>query len=254
MVIGLMFMGMQCIPVLADHDHHMPADTITLDGGFWLDEGETRNVRVSYDWRYVKNIFLRLEAQGQSAWVNVYANGTKKGNAYVPGRDPSYLVTIGEAVRTIQLQHGGGGRVWVGDIKATVAAWPPPGALEEENPYSFDFTPGKYPDIDRFFERNMATSLAQAALAIVGYLRPHADPEMEYVRYLLPIKIAAARVLYIAQAHGVLGEEVRPALEALVAQVVSARPYTDSLLKKDSTFELGVRLLALKEKIKDLID
>jgi len=238
-----------------DRDVHM--ETISLERGFHLNQGEMRSITVNHrDWRYVKNLHLQVEASGSSAWISVSANGTKKGNFLVPASDPAYLVTIGESVRTIEITNTGGGRVFVRDLKAVVARLTPRHGddLNDDNLFDFDYTPGAYPEIDRFFERNEATSLSRAAILIVKVLNGFADPETEVVPYLLPIKIAAGRVLYIAESRGVLGAEVRPALEALVAQIVFAKPYTDSLLKKDATFELGIRLLALKEKIKDIID
>ena len=85
-------------------------------------------------------------------------------------------------------------------------------------------------------------------------LRPYADPETEYITYLLPIKRVAGRALALANARGVGSSYVREALLALAEQIEFADQYIGNTLKKEVPFDLAVELLSLKDKIRHWLD
>ena len=187
--------------------------------------------------------------------MSVYSNNDKKGNFLVPVVDPDFLVTIGETTNAIVIKNDGDGTLHVSNVTANMRISNIDFDNEFRRPHQdFSYDTGLFPEIDGLFEENKATSLARAAQLIVGHMRHYSDLESEFVPYLLPVKTASAKVRYIASAQGVLGADVRPALRNMVVQMIAAKPVTDSMLRTDHTFEITIRFLALKEKIKDLID
>lgn len=227
-------------------------ETVDISGSFYLYPGQTKSVHVADHWRYVQKVYVQVTSYGQDAWLKVFANGDYKGTIHVPANDPSYVVTIAEAVQTIEIQNASTrGKVVINDVKAVIPIGEKP-FVDDGDFFELDeIEYGAYPQIDSLIEDNLATSLARAGIALVRRLREDTDPATEYVRFLLPIHVAASRVLYLAGPKGVLNADVRPALIGLVGQIVAAKPLTDRLLLKESTWPLALRLLALKEKIKD---
>lgn len=218
-------------------------ETVYLPGNFYVYAGETRSVSVdSGRWRHVKNLYVQAESNN-GAMVEVSANGDVKGSLYVPGNDPSYVVTIGETARSIEFRNTGSSRVHIQSIKAIVSykdlVLPDP--IDPIDPIAFPI-------------KSQAGHLARRARHLVDSLRPYVDPETEYVRFLLPIKIQAGRAEAVANANGDLSAKVRRALQALVAQIAFADNYIESSLKKEVTYEMGKELLTVKDKIIDLLD
>lgn len=69
----------------------------TLESGRW-DE-------ISFRGRYyVKRIFLSAEGSGEDAYFDVMVNGVVKGTIYVPGKDPSYVITVEDEAESLVLR------------------------------------------------------------------------------------------------------------------------------------------------------
>ncbi len=67
-----------------------------------LDAGTTQQVRLGST-QYVKKLIISAEGIRNDAMFDVVVNGDVKGTIYVPGRDPSYFVTIEDATSSIEL-------------------------------------------------------------------------------------------------------------------------------------------------------
>ncbi len=218
-------------------------ETINLNvTPFYLYSGETRTVSLGNDWRYVQKIFVQASgANSQSATFQVVANGDVKGTIYVPGRDPSYVVTIGETTNSIQLQHVSGGTAYIQSI--TVVRDCRPVSSVPTEPYYSDYS---WP------ARNEASALARRAITIVNQLQPYANYD-EFGVYLLPIKKAAARAYAAAEARGSVSFTVHEHLRILKAQIDYAALYVDETFERSAVFELVIELKSLGDRLDMLL-
>ena len=68
----------------------------------YLSEGQTKSISLRTD-GYVKKLIISAEDVRNDAKFQVMVNGTVKGTIYVPGRDPSYIVTVEDSTSSIEL-------------------------------------------------------------------------------------------------------------------------------------------------------
>lgn len=66
-----------------------------------LTNGTTQQVRLNGT-RYIKKLIISAEGLRNDAMFDVVVNGDVKGTVYVPGRDPSYFVTIEDSADSIE--------------------------------------------------------------------------------------------------------------------------------------------------------
>ncbi len=226
------------------------------DSDFQLDPGETKYLPMT-GWRYVKKLFIRAEgATNIDGTFEVIANGDTKGTVYVPGKDPSYIVTIGEVVRSIELRHVSGGAVRVHNIKGAMSR-----RIQNFRPIDDEFFDeddsiccGNTVDtVDDFPTSNLSSKLARKAIELIDKLEGFASYE-EYGQYLLPIKKAAGRAYANATARGDLSIVTRRSLLVLKRQIEFACPYLEEAFERDHVFNLSVELMSLGERIDDLLD
>lgn len=59
---------------------------------------------IKFDYAYVKKIYISAEGVRNDAYFDVMVNGDIKGTIYVPGRDPSYVVTVESYTDTLLLR------------------------------------------------------------------------------------------------------------------------------------------------------
>lgn len=78
-----------------------------LRGPVTLHAGTTQQVRLNGG-RYVKKLIISAEGVRNDAMFDVVVNGDVKGTIYVPGRDPSYFVTVEDYTDSIELVSRGG--------------------------------------------------------------------------------------------------------------------------------------------------
>lgn len=71
-----------------------------------LESGTTQQVRIPGS--YIKKLIISAEGLRSDAMFDVVVNGDVKGTVYVPGRDPSYFVTIEDSADSIELVSRGG--------------------------------------------------------------------------------------------------------------------------------------------------
>lgn len=225
-------------------------DTVVLPScNFRLDYyNQNRSLVVEGGWRHVKTVQVTARTvYGNSASIQVLANGALKQTIYLSGPySQTYTVAVHETVRSIEFRYNSGDYVDVNEVRASVSyrpanGWNCPGIEPEPTPSFQSSLP----------TRNLATWLATRTIRNVDKLIPYADPETEYVPYLLPVKTVAGRAHATAAAEGDLSLNTRTAMKALSAQIVFAEPVITALMKKPVSFDMAVELLSIKHEIDD---
>ncbi|AUN99015.1 hypothetical protein DOM21_05870 [Bacteriovorax stolpii] len=84
-----------------------PKTTDALRSSITLYSGTTQQVRLNSG-RYIKKLIISAEGIRNDAMFDVVVNGDVKGTIYVPGRDPSYFVTVEDYADSIELVSRGG--------------------------------------------------------------------------------------------------------------------------------------------------
>jgi hypothetical protein len=78
-----------------------PRTMEAIDHAFRLEAGTTQQVNLPTQ-QYIKKIIISAEGLRNDAMFDVVVNGDIKGTVFVPGRDPSYFVTIEDSARSIE--------------------------------------------------------------------------------------------------------------------------------------------------------
>lgn len=230
-----------------------PVTTEVLSGSFWVYPGEVKSINLN-NWRYVQKIFVQAQSSRSSTTIEVVTNGDTKGTIYVPGTDPSYVVTIGETVRSIQFRNISNGTVQINQVQGVMSSSEPiairPG---EFNPHCEPFTPCARPmPTPGLPGRNLGTSLSARAIYLVDILENYASYR-EFGIYLLPIKKVAGNAYATTAAYGDLSLASRAALLALERQIEFAGSYLDETFERDAAFQSAVELKGLGEKLEALL-
>lgn len=84
-----------------DQGNASTGTTDAIGGAFTLYSGSTQQVRLDGA-KFVKKLIISAEGIRSDAMFDVMVNGDVKGTVYVPGRDPSYIVTVGEYTDSIE--------------------------------------------------------------------------------------------------------------------------------------------------------
>jgi hypothetical protein len=72
-----------------------------------LESGTTEQIRLNGN-QYIKKLIISAEGLRSDAMFDVVVNGDVKGTVFVPGRDPSYFVTVEDSADSIELVSRGG--------------------------------------------------------------------------------------------------------------------------------------------------
>lgn len=246
------------LSTVAAADVYSPVTESLTGGEFQIAPGQIQTVTLR-NWRYVQKIFVRAEAyySNSNATVEVIANGDVKGTIYLPGRDPSYVVTIGETVRSLQFRNVSNSWARIIDVQGVMAQNPlptvPPVVLPG-NCEPFQLCPGAVvpPTSPYLPARNQGAYLSSRAITLVDGLEAHAN-YAEYGVYLLPIKKVAARAYATTANYGDLSLVSRGALLALKQQIEFATPYLDQTFERDAAFQLAVELTSLGKSLEALL-
>lgn len=75
--------------------------TDAISGPFTLYSGTSQQVRLNGN-KFIKKLIISAEGIRSDAMFDVVVNGDVKGTVYVPGRDPSYFVTIEDSADSIE--------------------------------------------------------------------------------------------------------------------------------------------------------
>lgn len=214
------------------------AQATVLSGSFTLNPGETKSVRNRA--AYIEQVFVQAEGAGrQDAMFEVWANGKLKGSIYVPGRDPSYVVTIRETVSSLEYRQVSGGSVIVHQVRA--------------NMHQGTTQIGTRPNLGGYgYSPSSAVELAQRTVAVINDLKPQAN-YAQLGEFLLPIRKSAARLYSIGASRAPFSLQVRNALIDLRTQINAAGVYLEQNLETDSAFDLTTELMTIKETIDALL-
>lgn len=211
--------------------------TIDIGGNFTVGPSETKSVPLD-SVRQVRNLVVQAEGLYQDSEIEVMVNGQVKGTIYAPGRDPSYIVTIAEATRSIEFRHRSGGTMRILKVMATVSDWSKP----------------SYPGHGGFYgDKEAIKSIATSTLRQIEILSTFATPE-EIDEFLYPIKKNAGMVFVMANAHGNISRQTIQQLHALVDQIDFAKCYLNELMGRESAFDSVVELMTVRETLADMLD
>ncbi len=81
--------------------------TNILKHSFKLKSGRTKSIQLRSH-QYIKKLIIEAEGIRRDATFEVIVNGEVKGTIYVPGRDPSYIVTIEDSTSSIEFMSRNG--------------------------------------------------------------------------------------------------------------------------------------------------
>ncbi len=209
-------------------------ETVTLPG-LKVSAAETKSLKLK-NARYIRNLVVQAEGVDGNSEVEVMVNGVVKGSIYAPGKDPSYVITVGETARSVEFRHRAGSALRILDVKATLSEWQ--GSSAEQNFHGSE---------------SEAAQFARDVITVLGKLKPYVNPEDEG-QYLWPIRNQANYVLIYLDVKGSTSEKAHNALMALIDQIDFAKEYIEDLMQTDATFDYAIELLTLREKIQDRLD
>lgn len=212
-------------------------ETLIISGNFTLAPSETKSIPLKAIQK-IKNLVIQAEGVNQDSMIEVMVNGEIKGTIYAPGKDPSYVVTIAEATRSVEFRHRSGGSMRIHQVIATVSGWSAP------LPNPGGGFHGGYDEV---------VAAAQAAMAQVDHLKNYSTSN-DIRDFLFPIKRKAGLVYVMATSHGHLSKDAILALTALMDQIDFARSHLGQLMQKDECFDASVELLTIRETISEWLD
>jgi len=214
-------------------------ETVTLSNSdFTLGSGQTYSLDLQ-GWHHVAKLFIQAEGYYSDATFEVVVNGDTKGTVRVPGRDPSYVVTVGEVTNSIQFRQISGGNAHIRSVLAVETAFGLPITVPVAHPFGLP-------------SANSVTEFAKAAIGIVNAYEPIITSE-NFSTYLLPIKVVAGRAFVMGDAHGELSQRAWESLNELEKQIEFADEYIKTTFIDENTFDLAVALESLKERLKDVL-
>jgi len=225
-----------------------PNTTITVSSWtFNVTEGATESVNLCRSLR-VHKLYIQAEGYYHDAYAQVIVNGNVKGTLYVPGRDPSYVVTVEEETSSIQIQNLRGGTFKIRNITAVVSesgdgmgAGPNPGPCRGNSCSQF-------PN----YAHTQMGQISSRVIWLVNSLEGYTNYRT-YGEYLLPIRKAAAEALAIAEARGDTSLSARTYYEKLLNTLDAAAPYIDNAFEVDYAFNLATELMSKREYIRRIL-
>ena len=102
-----------CSPSNNNYEVNVEAARSTTDAitrPFTLNAGTTEQVRLRGE-KYIKKLIISAEGIRSDAMFDVVVNGDVKGTVYVPGRDPSYFVTVEDYSDSIEFVSRNGNAI-----------------------------------------------------------------------------------------------------------------------------------------------
>jgi len=209
---------------------------------FTLCDGETRSIDLG-SWTQVKKVIIQAEGIYRDGTFQVLANGDVKGTVYVPGRDPSYIVTIAEATRSLEFRHVRGSRVKIRSVKVVRSA-------------DWNYKPSReYGSSSNLYSTDRTTDIALEMIDLSEKLEDYINAHM-YIDYLLPIKKKAGAFYVMATARSSQSRKAYAASLALAAQVKWAyqNGFFDELLEVQNAYDLAIRFMSLAEELNEMYD
>jgi hypothetical protein len=233
---GLLMGANQAQAQTQNSSTEMSFQTVSL-GSVTLRDSQTKSLSLGKV-RFIRNLVISAEGFGSGSMVEVMVNGLVKGTLYAPGRDPSFVVTIGEVAGSIEFRHRSGEAMRLNDVLATVST----GQGSSQ--------PAGQPTVEADGDLQ---ALAQKTLNVLESLRGFISPADEAM-YFTPIRQQAGLVLAYAGARGEHSNKAIVAAKALQYQIAFARNYLEDLMQNEATFDFAVELIHIQESIDDLLN
>lgn len=206
-----------------------------LPNSIVLSQGQNYFINLNKSY-FINHIVVAAEGIVQDTMLEVLVDGKVKGTIYAPGRDPLYVVTIREVSNKIELRYLSGARARISSVRV----------FRSEN--GFDPIGGWLPaskyEVANF--ANQVISLSKNFEVVI--------PTVEFNNYLLPTKVAAGQLYAVAGAHGDSSMKTMEKFQALYLTMTMATSYIDRLLMEPKTFEMAVKFLEMKERMRDMLD
>lgn len=223
--------------------------TITLsEWSFTVSEGATESVNLCRP-MHVHKLYVQAEGTYSDAYAQVLVNGVVKGTLYVPGRDPSYVVTVEDDTSSIQVQSLRG-TLRISNITAVVSeasgGYYPPMPSPGPNPGYGHGRP--FPDS----AHSQMGAISSRVIWLVNNLEGYTNYQT-YGTYLLPIRKAAAEALAIAEARGDTSMSARAYYEKLLQTMDDAAPYISNAFEVDYAMNLAIELMSKREYIRRIL-
>jgi len=191
--------------------------------------------RVPLDARYfVHRLFIEaVSANTQDSMGEVRVKNETKGTIYVPGHDPTYVVTLAEETDSFEI-WGTQNALKIIKIKAEVS--------QIQDPHYPGETVGRL-DV-----------ISTRVIELCRYLELKIHPG-EYQEHFNPINHAASVARAYANARGDLSEIVQEKFKILIFQIESVerrQELLDRLFKNPETQMQIIEILSLKERLRKL--
>lgn len=221
-----------------------PNTTVNLrSSNLYVGEGSTQSIELCRSFR-IHKLFIQADGYYSDAYAQIVVNGNVKGTLYVPGRDPSYVVTVEDESSSIEITSIRGNL----NIRSVTAV------LSESNSWN-NPTPGPNPFPGYQLPPSVHSQMGQISsrvIWIVNNLENYTNYRT-YGEYLLPIRKAAAEALAMSEARGDASQSARAYYEKLLATLDNAAPYIDNAFEVDYAFNLAVELMSKRESIRRLL-
>lgn len=195
--------------------------------------GQSRSIALNGSYQ-IKNLVVQARpANRDGGIVDVLVNGEVKGTIYVPGTDPSYIVTVGEGASSIE---------FISRTTATIRIDRIIGTVSNSSGYPKNFDP-----VALLMPKNEVTELSRLAIRTVDSLMNWTTADNNE-KYLLPIKTSSGRLYAIASSRGELSAKTARAIHALITQFDLAQTFFDKSLTCNECFNDVIQLLAIRER------
>ncbi|MDO9180976.1 MAG: hypothetical protein Q7U04_01145 [Bacteriovorax sp.] len=200
-----------------------------------LNQGQSYFLNLSKSY-YIDHLVISAEGIADDSMLEVLVDDEVRGTIYAPGIDPQYVVTIKEVNHRIEFRHRSGAKMRILGVKI----------FHSEN--GFDPNTRGLP-VSKYYAANFANQVILLTKTLETIL-----PFEDFKKNLLPTKIAAGQLFAIADARGDISVKTLEKFQALYFTMNMANGYVDELLSSNSTFDLAVKFLEMKEEIKDQLD
>jgi len=229
--------------------------------GFRVSIGETVSIPLPRR-MFVHKVLLQVDSTRGNSGAELTVNGDRKGNMYLTSADPQWIVTVEQETSSLQLTgiqpiSTPCGTFNVRAVDAVVSETDITGnhtsSTNSTNTTYQSPCHGCYRLNFPLYYTTVMGNVSNRAIILIDRLQTFADC-VEYGKYLLPIKKAAANARSVAEARGDASAYGRPYYEALLIQLDLAEPYLINTFERSAVFQWANELLTLREYIRDILD
>ncbi len=221
--------------------------TVTLrNWSLYISSGSTESINLCRP-LHVHKLYIQAEGYYTDSQAQVIVNGSVKGTLYVPGRDPSYVVTVEDDTSSIQIQSVYGS-FKIHSVTAVVSEAYSDGYYPQPSPGPHVGHGTSLP----WMVHSQMGKISSRVIWLVNNLEGYTN-YATYGTYLLPIRKAAAEALAVSEARGDLSLSARTYYETLLTTLDNAAPYMQNAFEVDYALNLSIELMSMREKIRMLL-